>query len=116
MRNLGQTMERHGYQATFIKVDCYGNLALLYAIMDERHIQICDHVWVRVGPWCEQLEPGSVITFTAVPIKYVKQNQHTTHQLEVDVTLSDIEDLRKVGEIEIHKVEHELPEESDDQG
>ena len=24
MRNLGQTMERHGYQATFIKVDYYG--------------------------------------------------------------------------------------------
>jgi hypothetical protein len=56
------------------------------------------------------LDPGSVITFTAIPIKYVKQNQHTTKQLEVDVTLSDIEDLRKVGEVEIHKVEHEPPE------
>lgn len=111
MRNLGQTMERHGYQATFIKVDYYGKFALLYAIMDERHIQICDHVWVRVGPWCEQLEPGSVITFTAVPIKYVKLNQHTTKQLEVDVTLSDIEDMRKVGEVELHKVEDEPPEE-----
>ena len=110
MRNLGQTLERHGYQATFIKVDWYGNFALLYTIMDERHIQICDHVWVRVGSWCERLEPGSVITFTAVPIKYVKKNQHTTKQLEVDVTLSDIENIRKVGEIELHKVgEHEPP-------
>ena len=111
MRNLGQTMERHGYQATFIKVDCYGKFALLYAIMDERHIQICDHVWVRVGPWCEQLDPGSVITFTAIPIKYVKLNQHTTHQLEVDVTLSDIADTKKVGEVELRKVEYEPPEE-----
>jgi hypothetical protein len=56
------------------------------------------------------LEPGSVITFTAVPIKYVKLNQHTTKQLEVDVTLSDIEDMRKVGEVELHKVEYEPPE------
>ena len=110
MRNLGQTLERHGYQATFIKVDWYGKFALLYTIMDERHIQICDHVWVRVGSWCERLEPGSVITFTAVPIKDVKKTQHTAKQLEVDVTLSDIENIRKVGEIELHKVgEHEPP-------
>ena len=56
------------------------------------------------------MEPGSVITFTAVPIKYVKKHQHTTKQLEVDVTLSDIENIRKVGEIELHKVgEHDPP-------
>ena len=33
MRNLGQTLERHGYQATFIKVDWYGKFALLRTIM-----------------------------------------------------------------------------------
>lgn len=103
-------MERHGYQATFIKIGFYGKFALLYTIMNERHIQICDHVWIRNGPWCEQLEPGAVITFTAVPIKYIKMNQHTTKQLEVDVTLSDIKSVRKVGEIELHKVEYEPPD------
>ena len=112
MRKLGQTMERHGYQATFIKVDEHGKFALLYTIMDDRHIQICDHVWVRVGEWCEKLEPGSVITFTAIPIKYVKKNQRTTHQLEVDVTLSDITDLKKVGEVELHRAEYEITEET----
>ena len=76
MRNLGQTMERHGYQATFIKVDYYGKFALLYAIMDERHIQICDHVWVRVGE-----------------------------------SLSELESVKKVGEVELRKVEYDPPEE-----
>ena len=56
------------------------------------------------------MEQGKVITLTAGHIKNGKQNQHTTKTLEVDDTLSDIEDIRKVGEIELHKVgEHDPP-------
>ena len=104
MRNLGQTLVRHGYSATFIKKDEYGKYALLFTIMDERHIQICDHVWVKLGAWCERLEPGDIISFTAIPVRYVKRNPHTSKQLEIDITLSDLEDVKVTASIEIqHK-------------
>ena len=52
---------------------------------------------------------GKDITEYAVNEAF-KKNQHTTKQLEVDVTLSDIENIRKVGEIALHKVwEHDPP-------
>ena len=112
MRNLGQTLVRHGYSATFIKVDSYGKYALLYTIMDERHITICDHVWVKVGKWNSRLGPGDVFEFTAVPIKYVKRNQNTTNQLEVDITLSEIKNVKKTGSFEIHHKEMNIAEET----
>lgn len=115
MRDLGQTMERHGYQATFIKIDERDRFALLFSVHTDTRIFLCDHLWTRTGDWCRNLAPGSVIQFTAVPIKYVKRHGHTTGELEVDITLSDVEDVKKVSEIALRKEINEFVEKNDEQ-
>lgn len=101
MRNLGTIHQRNQYKAEIEKFDAHGakkDRVCLINIVDTENKVICDHVWVDIGPWLtkKRLIIGDHFTFTAVPIKYVKRNRHTTNQLEVDITLADVEDVKKV--------------------
>lgn len=98
MRKLGELLTRTVYSGTFVRVGGYRNdKVLIKNIFDSKHRLICDHVWVKNNGWNQNMIPGSVFTFSAVPIKYVKGNYHTTKQFEVDMTLADIRDIRVTG-------------------
>jgi len=98
MRKLGELLTRTVYSGTFVRVGGYRNdKVLIKNLFDSKHCLLCDHVWVRNGGWKQDMTPGTVFTFSAVPIKYVKGNYRTTRQLEVDMTLADIRDIRVTG-------------------
>jgi len=96
MRELGPILTRNRYSGTYSCKYQKGK-TMLSNIFDENHIQLCDHIWVKTGKWNKNIAPGSVFSFTAIPIKYVKANVHTTNKLEVDVTLTDIRDVKVTG-------------------
>jgi hypothetical protein len=98
MRKLGELLTRAIYSGTFVKTGGYRNdKVLIKNLFDSKHRLICDHVWVKNNGWNTGMTPGSIFTFSAVPIKYVKGNYRTTQVFEVDMTLADIKDIRVTG-------------------
>ena len=99
MRNLGKILCRNKYKATFSKKDTIngGKKIMLSNVFDENLHKLCDHLWVKRGQWSKRLQPGEVLEFTAVPIRYIKTHRNTSNIMEVDYTLTDIQDVKVKG-------------------
>lgn len=102
IRNLGDTLTPHKYNATFIRAGHSGRVrnALLIMLRDDSDHVLCDHIWVK---WCNafaRMSPGDIISFTATPYRYIKGysgDKHATSDFAVDVSLKDIRQVRVVG-------------------
>ena len=102
IRNLGDTLTPHKYNATYIRAGRSGKdrNALLIMLRDDNDHVLCDHIWVK---WCNafaRMAPGDIISFTATPYRYIKGycgDKHATSDLAVDVSLKEIRQVRVIG-------------------
>ena len=102
MRNLGETLTPHRYEATFVRQGSLGKkkCALLIMLRDDKYHVLCDHLWVYYSHAMERLKAGDLITFTGTPFRYIKGysgNNHVTSTFSVDVSLKDIKQIRTIG-------------------
>ena len=102
MRNLGETLTPHKYQATYVRKGTQGKnpSSLLICLRDENDHLLCDHLWVKHTKFMDRLKSGDTITFTATPIRYIKGysgKNHVQSELRTDVTLSEIKQIRVLG-------------------
>ena len=102
MRNLGETLTTHKYQATYVRQGTQGKKksVLLIKLRDEQDHELCDHLWVRYTKQMERLNSGDTLEFTATPIRYIKGysgNKHEKSDFQTDITLSDIKHIRVLG-------------------
>ena len=74
MRNLGETLTPHRYEATFVRQGSLGKrkCALLIMLRDDKYHVLCDHLWVYYSHAMERLKAGDLITFTGTPFRYIK--------------------------------------------
>jgi hypothetical protein len=102
MRNLGETLTPHKYQATYVRQGTQGKnkSVLLIKLRDENNHELCDHIWIRYTNAMSHLNSGDTIVFTATPVRYIKGYSganHRTSDFQTDVTLSDIVQIRVLG-------------------
>lgn len=102
MRNLGETLTPHKYQATYVRKGTQGKKpsSLLICLRDENNHELCDHLWVRHTKAMDRLKSGDTINFIATPIRYIKGYSGTKHEqseFSTDITLTDIKKIRVLG-------------------
>lgn len=102
MRNLGDTLTPHRYEATFVRQGTLGKkkCALFVMLRDDKYHVLCDHIWVYYSHAMERLSAGDVISFTATPFRYIKGysgGNHATSDFSMDVSLKEIKQIRTIG-------------------
>ena len=97
MRNLGPILTRQQYKGEIQAIDSFTQkrVCVINLINTDNKV-IADHVWLDNGQWFDGLHIRDHFTFTAVPVKYIKTNKNSTNELEVDVKLVEIKDVKRV--------------------